>query len=142
MKRNRRSILRVERDAPAIARRSLLDPLSDLMRPTLVRPSLISPVDWEAPLRTLEDRRTWHPGSVPTAWEPAKVIGGRPARLRASRRPSLLSPSPVVAFDVPERVAVCVRRKTRKEVIHAKGVAGGRVRRPSRSIYSSISCKG
>lgn len=52
----------------------------------------------------------------------------------------------VLAFDVPERVGVCIRRKRRKEVLHALGASGGgirrvRRRRNRRGPYSHISCR-
>jgi len=47
-----------------------------------------------------------------------------------------------VGFAVPERVAVCVRRQQRKEVIHALGKqGGGGSRRRRRNSWSDIDCK-
>lgn len=46
-----------------------------------------------------------------------------------------------VAFQAPKRVAVCVRRKTRREVIFAKNHAGkGSRARRSRNQWSDIKC--
>lgn len=51
----------------------------------------------------------------------------------------LLSP---LSFEAPKKVLICVRRKQRKEVLHALRKAGkfGQ-RRPRRSYYSDISCR-
>ena len=47
-----------------------------------------------------------------------------------------------VGFAVPKRVAVCVRRQQRKEVIHALGKqGGGGSRRRRRNSWSDIDCK-
>lgn len=45
-----------------------------------------------------------------------------------------------LSFAVPKRVAICIRRKDRREVLFAKGVGGGRVRKPRRNAWSSIKC--
>lgn len=47
----------------------------------------------------------------------------------------------VYSFALPKTTVVCVRREVRKQVIHAKGVAGGRVRKPRRNRNSNISCR-
>jgi hypothetical protein len=43
-------------------------------------------------------------------------------------------------FKVPANVGVCVRRKRRKEVLHAKGVAGSRVRRGKSNRFTKVRC--
>lgn len=95
-------------------------------------------------LQSIEDRRTWHPEGPQ-----------RPARglLRARHRLTLAQPSKKfrgptkatidapVGFDDPFRVVVCVRRRRRREVLHAFRKTGRRgQRRPRRSWYSDISC--
>lgn len=84
-------------------------------------------------LREIEDRRRYSPSPwiVATAREPARVVVDR----------SRYSPFIANRFAQPERVLVCARRQIRKEVIHARGVAGGKVRRPRRNELSKISCK-
>jgi len=49
-----------------------------------------------------------------------------------------------IAFKVPKHVALCVRRKQRKQVLHAKKKTGAGVSRkkPTRNMWSQISCKG
>ena len=89
-------------------------------------------------LREFEDRRTFHP--LGRALRPALSFPRAAARLVV--KPSFRSLSARVGFEVPSRVAVCIRRKQRKEVIHAlkltgKG-AGARFRR--RNIWSGIVC--
>ena len=97
-----------------------------------------------------EDGRHWHPGrSVDRA---PKLIDGRPARIlekpfsrlnantkRRSRSAARLLGA--MSFQYPEVTAVCVRRKQRREVIHALGKAGrGRRRPPRRNQYSTVRC--
>lgn len=127
------------RDTQAIARRSLVGTIKPL-------------VD----LKNLEDRRTFSPDGFRT---PAKSIRSPRHRLTESitypkslQRKSLRYTkyptfSPVVtvnriAFEHPEEVAICVRRKIRKEVLHAKKKTGRRGQKRKRfSWFSSVSCK-
>lgn len=97
-------------------------------------------------LQQLEDRRTFHPER---AARPARGFFMPRHRLVAvaptvtfGSVPDTFSPVvPVgVGFAAPRQVAVCVRRRVRREVMHAKGFAGGRVRRPTRSFYSEVRC--
>lgn len=82
-----------------------------------------------------EDRRLWTPYRP---W-PAKRRSG-------STRIGLVIRSPVrvswhgVGFRDPTSVMICIRRKIRREVMHALGAAGGRVRRPRRNFYSNVRC--
>lgn len=113
---------------------TIADPLGDL----LFRPS------GPQPFSIGEDRRSYYPTPYATSWRPATVVSGRPARLSAPKpsRPSRLSwVPPQVAFASPSRTWVCIRRKMRREVLHAFGRAGRRVARPRYSVYSSVSCK-
>lgn len=112
---------------------------------SITRPRLLPSVV-VSPLRGLSlppnlDRRLYHPlGRV----RPALSISGTPHRLtlpRGSARGAFLTPA--VAFGHPHRVAICVRRKRRKEVIFALGRAGrgGSFRKPRRNFYSSVECR-
>lgn len=101
-------------------------------------------------LSAVEDRRTFWPTPVPTAWEPARKLSGAPARLASypprrapqkTRLPTVYGPSWVIRFRDAPRVIVCIRRKQRKQVMHAYGYAGGRVARPRRNAYSAVSCR-
>lgn len=106
---------------------------------------------FSAPLTDLEDRRAFYPGDLPTNWAPARTVGGTAARLRVvpGARPRSLPttqartlwPSAAIGFQNPPSVLICVRRQRRREVLHAIGAAGTRVRRPTRNEYSSISCR-
>lgn len=105
---------------------------NSIANPRLLRP-IIRPVD----LRVFEDRRTFHPS--PVRW-PAQVHmrGARPSRLvERGRAFSFLSP----AFVAPKRVALCVRRKTRREVILALGHGRSGSRAPRRrNQWSNVKC--
>lgn len=117
---------RVRRGAVDTASRRLLDPVFE-------------PLELDRPLVEVEDRRT----SFPAVYRPAKRFVGY-ARLSM---PAVVPPrsrrrfSHVVKFQDPSGVLICVRRKVRREVLHAKGRAGGRVRRPRRNEWSNISCR-
>lgn len=102
------------------------------------------------------DRRLYDP--APAFARPAKRFSGRPARVVApppikafqarsrqssapSRRPQFVNPSRLL-FQAPQNVVVCVQRGVRKEVLHAKGVAGkSGLAKPKRGPYSSIRCR-
>lgn len=119
-----------QRDPVQIASPQLLGGrLAGPLAPTLVGPSLSE----------YEDRRIWSPRVVSraTSYPPSRRFSGAPARLRAP----LHSPQATIAFEAPKRVLVCVRRKIRREVIHARGVAGRRVRKGRKGPYSSIHCR-
>lgn len=120
----------VQRDATAIASdvRSLLD----LEAPSPVR---------SRPLLEIEDRRTFSPVTFrPPATVRRPYFLVTPDPRRGFRRSSKFSP--VVGFDRPEAVLVCVRRHRRREVLFAAKKAGrGGMRRPRRGPFSSISCR-
>jgi len=130
-------------------------PPGSLPRP--VSPSA-DPRIWSEPDPVLlpVDRRFFNPENPNT--RPAKRFSGRPARVVAppvqnvfvapprqsqapKSRPAYISPSRLL-FQAPQGVAVCVQRGVRKEVLHAKGVAGKKgLAKPKRGPYSSIRCK-
>lgn len=129
------------RETFAFARRSL--PLSSVFSFDSGRRSSF--------LSELEDRRTWNPEGE---YRPARgytasrhrlaIVSGVPrAEVRPAARPRPFFGVPSgVGFENPVRVMVCVRRKQRREVIHAKGVAGKKGLSPPRfSFYSTVSCK-
>lgn len=93
---------------------------------------LSSPV----PLSTLRllptgDSRFFHP--LPSLTRPFAAAPRAAARL-------VVAPMAKMRFASPLRVAVCVRRKVRKQVLFAARIAGGRVGRPHRTITSDIKC--
>jgi len=88
------------------------------------------------------DRRLYHPEGRNRA--PA-TIGTRVAN---ASRIIMAKPSPVrkvsrLTFQTPKKVAVCVRREQRREVLMALGKAGGgrSRRKPKRNHLSEISCR-
>lgn len=134
----RRKSTRARRDTRSIANRRLPSPVSSPR--SIIYPAQTDLIDY---LRETEDRRTYHPEGP-----------SRPARSRFQSFHRLQTPShdPLsnpwdsgiptgVAFQSPEKVLVCVRRKQRKEVLHAIKKAGKRGQKaPRRSAYSDIIC--
>lgn len=132
------------RDTADVAR---WDPLPRSWDPAPISPSAIR----SYPLIEVEDRREWHPDPVaplrsPRRWRhrltlPQVVISpARPARFGVSATKTYSPTLP--AFHAPKTLALCVRRKQRREVIFAKGKGGGKHRRPRRNKWSNYSCKG
>lgn len=96
-----------------------------------------------------EDRRDYYPepytrpARTAPYGSPARVVIGHPQPTGKIRSSGLLGPLPaIVAFERPRQVAVCQRRQTRRQVLHAFGKAGHRVSRPKRTPLSGISCRG
>lgn len=91
-------------------------------------------------LQTIEDRRTWYPTRV----RPAATLSRLDQRriVERSRNSFESFPSLHLGFEVPRKVAVCVRRKTRREVILAlkKAGAGAAQKRRKRNEYSDVRC--
>lgn len=103
----------------------------------------------------LEDRRTYHPEAY---FRPARsrrrsddavvvstITPSRPPTKRDARfgRPSLFMPRDKFRFTVPKHVAICIRRKQRRETLFAlsKTEKGSRQRRRRRNHYSDVSCR-
>lgn len=118
--------------------RSLIPPPS---RPDL---AVVLPRRPLRPVSLLEDRRRFHPQRDlrPAAsffTKPRLVIRkARKAPLR-SRMTAFSGFSHRIGFEVPKRVAICVRRKERREVIMARGGGGSR-KAKRRNYFSSIEC--
>lgn len=128
----RRRSRTVQRDVSIIPTQSVLDfsPLADLL--------------------AIEDRRQWHPEEP---FEPARsarslsdsfVVADpvRPTKRQAPGRPLSIS-ADVFRFKVPDNVAVCIRRKERREVLFAKRKTGkgSRKRFRRRNYYTEVSCR-
>lgn len=89
---------------------------------------------------------------LPQALDPWLDLSGVPARVyersrtaqrsgyRGSRSPAFSS-YVVHAFRAPARVAVCVRRRQRREVLLAKGRGGRGFKKPRWKERSHISCR-
>lgn len=106
-------------------------------------------------LRDIEDRRLFHPEGPA---RPARTVRGLPAKVRVSDpRPRVQSglgssfgdrwSDAVVPYGLTfkdaSRVLVCARREQRRQVLHARGVAGSKnLQRPRFNLDSKISCKG
>lgn len=93
--------------------------------------------------REIEDLRLFNPDKFaplrgPRRWKP-RFIAAKASRATGSRA-SRAFVSAGVQFHVPSSVALCIRRKTRRQVILAKGHGGGGHRRPRRRAYSNIWC--
>lgn len=92
-------------------------------------------------VRNTADRRRHHPGILP---KPPGATPRAAGRLVAYSSPAqALGDVPRrVAFALPTQVAICVRRKVRREVLHAIRVAGrtGRGGKRHRNAYSNIKC--
>lgn len=111
---------------------------------------LINEPEVRSTLLEVEDLRTWHPDRHVRAFRSprrARVQVGIPSTAKrrrgkswAPRLPSFFYPSIRLGFKLPRFVAVCVRRKERREIMHAKGFAGSRVSKPRRSTHSFIRC--
>lgn len=86
-----------------------------------------------------EDRRTYHPEGI---YRPASSRFQSFHRLEVPRDSAIgRDPWGRVAFSSPQNVFVCIRRKIRKEVLHALKKAGKRGQKaPRRSAYSDIQC--
>lgn len=127
------------------------DPLTSLIQP-LPRPSptiVVAPSNYTT-LLEVQDNRAYYPEDT----RPALDIAGRPHTLQyPSPKKTKLNkdrfaylrafPSSRVQFTNSQNVLLCIRRKRRKEVLHALKKTGrgkGKQRRPRRSRYSSISC--
>lgn len=131
-------------------RRDTLD-IANLRLPAPTRPLILRLAD-EPLLTEFEDRRRWHP--EPEVLRPAVTVPmsraglvvaptpHRQARPRQAKRYQVKFPSPRIAFKTPDAVVICVRRKRRREVLHALGKAGRRgQRKPRRNEWSDISCR-
>lgn len=96
-----------------------------------------------ADLRPVEDRRTYHPlGPMrpPKTWSGHSVT---PVKPKFSNKKFQRNLPFGLQFAAPKETLVCVRRKRRKEVLHAlkkTGKGAGRRRKPRRNFYSWIGC--
>lgn len=113
-------------------------------------------------LSQFEDRRTWHPQGVfapaksivesyPRMMElPPEFAPSWPARFpdvprRIDFRPKVLEQAQLqpmkYGFANPLKVIICLKRKIRKEVLHALGIAGKTgFKTPTYNAYSRVRC--
>lgn len=93
-------------------------------------------------IRSLEDRRRF----TPEIARPARALYRSSTRLvpyenRNRKQQTKSWPSNRIAFAVPQHVAVCVRRKERREILFAHGKGGGKVKPGRWSEFSDITCE-
>lgn len=89
-------------------------------------------------VRAIEDRRRWDPlGGL----HPAGALE-RSSRALVENLPAGPRVASRFSFAVPNRVAICVRRKTRREVLFAERKTGKGAKAPRRrNRWSDIGCK-
>lgn len=134
-------------------KRTSRDPLASLLTPIATR-SRVAPVHRlpsvsyktnNFALGLIEDRRTYYPGLKPYNRPIAQMAVGAPARLALVDKPQYRASSQTkatVAFAEPQKLPICIRRETRKQVLHAKGVAGSKgLKKPTRNEWSDVSCR-
>ena len=129
-----------QRDTSDIATDS--DVLRQFIKKQSVVPRPIVTPPPPKPLRLLEDRRTFHPDKMT---RPAGAVTKKATRLRAGRSSSISRPhGPLphhVGFSIPKQVAICIRRKIRKQVLFAKNkTRKGSGSRRNRNEWSDIVC--
>lgn len=89
------------------------------------------------------DRREYHPDGL---FRPAASLNrsSRAIVYKAPKTPvgnyKFKGFSPTTTFREPSKVDVCQKRKTRREVLFAKGKGGGRVRKGKRNYLSNFHC--
>lgn len=140
--------LKAKRDVTTPSLETLLSPIKPITKPILHH--LPKP---KTDLRPLEDRRKYHPDgrqqaakSIHKATHRLTVKRGPQGRPLKSRPSALRSPvkalSHKIGFHDAKRVLICIRRKMRKQVLHALKLTGkgARSRRHRQSEYSSIRC--
>lgn len=111
---------------------------------TATKPAFVHRPLLPFPIFLLEDRRAWHPdgryrapAAVPKA--AARMIA-KPARSFGGNYKFGAYGSPSVGFSRPSGVAICGKRKTRREVIFASGHSGSGNRKGKRNYTSKFHC--
>lgn len=141
MSRRSHSRNRGRRDTTVIAKPTIIYSPPRLPAPQLVmRPS--------SRLRVIEDRRTYHPLTyrpIPRTFQrnPIKIVYSDDRSKKNSQKvQSSRYPSAYLKVNAPDRVLLCVRRKMRKEVLHALKKTGKGVsqRKPRRNQWSDVHC--
>lgn len=99
--------------------------------------------DAQLAVRSLEDRRAFHPlfharPAASVVRDDARVVD-RPAKVPGHLKNKLYAGT--LGFNRPAGVSICSRREERREVLFAKGGLNGRSRK-RRNYWSSVSCKG
>lgn len=117
------------------------DPIASLLLEGPVPTPALTPQTWRTGvtnvLADLEDLRTFHPEPV---YRDPLSTSGLPATTKQTppRKRTLMTQT---TFDAPREVAICVRRKQRREVIFAKRKTGKGARaRRHRNFWSNVKC--
>lgn len=133
-------------------------PLSE--RPALHLDPPVAHSERRPDLRPVEDRRRFHPQlehapPLTVHGQRAPVIVRDKARVAKTAKPARRASQAalnrfgpkqhsqtkaILAFALPKKTVICVRRQSRREVLAAKGRFGGGKRSPRRNAWSSISC--
>lgn len=118
----------------SITANSLRFVLSSVLNPLTIQPREL--------LRLYEDRRTWSP-EKPSARVPRSF--SRPTQLRGTSDTrsshSAKFPPSAQAFKNRDEVLMCVRRRVRKEVLHAlKKTGRGGQKSPRWNAWSQVHC--
>lgn len=87
-------------------------------------------------LSEVEDRRTFNPAGRfrPAASSRRHLVKTKPIKLTG------FASSPIHGFVAPRGVAICVRRKIRREVIFARGKQGRGNKKPRYNLFSKVRC--
>lgn len=129
MRRSKKNNYREVRDPQTITSHRLSPPIIDL--------------------RTLEDRREYHPEGDNRPAKSFTRIAAHVVQKQPKKKNQKISATKklhqvqTLSFNVPQSVAICIRRKTRTEVLHALRKTGRGIsrRRPRRNQHSHISCR-
>lgn len=125
--------------------RETIDFATPVLRPPkkpvqFVNPTVYVPRSVKPKLNQIDDRRTFHPQKLS---RPAKLVSGAPHRLKiktGTRTPKSALPHSV-GFSAPAKVLICIRRKTRKQVLFAlKRTRKGSGSRKTRNYWSDVKC--
>lgn len=107
----------------------------------------LSPLSVNDPLSEIEDRRSYHPlgRARPAIYATGalKLKDRSPSKLQKKYgfRPRSQT-NAILTFHRPSQVALCVRRKQRREILFAKRRTGGGGRGPRRRNWTTqISCR-
>lgn len=119
---------------------SLLSPSHSTTQPSLVSTYVSLPTPAE--VLGVVDRRTYSPTPYRTIASPRRAARLVPDKFGAGIRNQNMLPSGI-QFANPKRVAICLRRKARREVLHAlkltrKSGRGGS--RRNRNLWSTVKC--
>lgn len=118
---------------------SLLSPTISYIKPSAVVITTIRPAPPSSVLTPQSDRRFYNPNRFAVHATPRAASQLVPARGTMATR--VLSPR--VMFAAPSNVALCVRRRMRREVLHALNLThkAGRSGKPRRyNRYSQVKC--